>query len=640
MARASGLLCTAFVLAGCGGEETRGVALAPVPLPAGACPGSSAVRQVVVKVLGDFPPTEDTAMASPISGMATSRTIPTGTRVLTVEGLGDRGELVAMGRSAELTLAGGDAPAARRVPILYAAPRAGCPTMTPVGGPRAQHTATLLEGGGVLIAGGITLINNEERLATESELYQPAEARFVRGPDLYRRDPLIGHSATRLSDGRVLVFGGEKAAYQLVAADGLSAEPPSFLAGSEQRAYHGAVALPGGRALLLGGCREVDQSHACRAGTALDTTVRFDPATGALEAGPRLLVARIEPEVVLRADGLLVVAGGHDDAGAPLDSAELVDPSAASATALPGAGAGRLVAALGGGVLSVGGPRGTARREATLRSLGAPALALGELGEARGGHAVVALEDGSVLVSGGLDAAAAARPEVAELELWRPGGGRFEPLRATMSHRREHTATRLSDGSVLLVGGRDPTPGAGARVRADAEVLVLTLASPYMNLPPLSFGATPPELAVARPPADVRSGPARLHLAAGDAAWLAGPSYAEVTLSARLQASGRVALLLARSDEAHWVRVELEAGQPVLLTRHAPGAADSTLCTGRVAPALDGPPLELTVQHRGGNLRVTAGSELLSCRATLGRGGVGAEALTGSMDLTQLGADR
>lgn len=88
------------------------------------------------------------------------------------------------------------------------------------------------------------------------------------------------------------------------------------------------------------------------------------------------------------------------------------------------------------------------------------------------------------------------------------------------------------------------------------------------------------------------------------------------------------------------MRVELEAGQPVLLVRHAPGMVDTTLCTGRVAPALDAAPLELTVEHRGGSVRVTAGSELLSCSATLGRGGVGAEALTGSMDLTQLGADR
>ncbi len=69
--------------------------------------------------------------------------------------------------------------------------------------PRANHTATLLTNGKVLIAGG--WVDIDARTAT-AELYDPDSRTFTPAGEMTM--PRSHHTATLLPDGRVLIAGG------------------------------------------------------------------------------------------------------------------------------------------------------------------------------------------------------------------------------------------------------------------------------------------------------------------------------------------------------------------------------------------------------------------------------------------------
>lgn len=94
----------------------------------------------------------------------------------------------------------------------------------------------------------------------------------------------------------------------------------------------------------------------------------------------------------------------------------------------------------------------------------------GSLGTARSGHTATLLSDGRVLVVGGEDAD---RNMIASVELWDPATSAFTPGPALPQPRGGHTATLLADGRVLVVGGGRANPiGApsGQDVRRDALI--------------------------------------------------------------------------------------------------------------------------------------------------------------------------
>src|SRR5438093_6728799 len=74
--------------------------------------------------------------------------------------------------------------------------------------PRAEHTATLLANGTVLIAGGRDAA--DQPLAS-AEIYDPATGGYTLLASPLPA-PVWGHTATRLDDGTVLIAGGQRGA--------------------------------------------------------------------------------------------------------------------------------------------------------------------------------------------------------------------------------------------------------------------------------------------------------------------------------------------------------------------------------------------------------------------------------------------
>lgn len=186
---------------------------------------------------------------------------------------------------------------------------------------RFGHTATRLGSGKVLVAGGISTAIGEVVVAS-AELYDPATGQFTATGDLgaARAD----HTATLLLDGTVLVAGGFDRVDRGVPLD--TAErfdpatgrftPVGSLPGA--RAGHQATLLPGGQVLVTGGAGV----------TVLASTALFDPTSRAFHAAGPLLAPRYLHQATLLPDGRVLVTGGATGvAGVYLPSAELYDPA-------------------------------------------------------------------------------------------------------------------------------------------------------------------------------------------------------------------------------------------------------------------------------------------------------------------------
>ncbi len=132
-----------------------------------------------------------------------------------------------------------------------------------------------------------------------------------------------GHTATRLQDGRVLIAGGENSTGALNGAELFDPVAGTFSATGNMnaaRAEHSATLLGNGRVLIAGG-RD--------GGGSLATTEIFDPATGTFANGPSLSVARAGHSATLFADGRLFIAGGEANGSAELIDAALSSSTAA-----------------------------------------------------------------------------------------------------------------------------------------------------------------------------------------------------------------------------------------------------------------------------------------------------------------------
>jgi hypothetical protein len=208
---------------------------------------------------------------------------------------------------------------------------------------REAHTASLLAGGKVLIAGG----TNENFVGTKAaEIYDPHTRVFSSTANM--SIPRSGHTATVLANGKVLIAGGIESGSQ----------PFSRVATAKAEIY--------------------------------------DPGTGSFSPTSNMTAARAGHTATLLATGLVLIAGGSD-----LPTAELYDPATGtfSRTGDMGQPRGSHTATLlpNGTVLITGGANSTAELYDPSTGSFSPT---GAMETGRYGHRATLLQSGEVLVSG------------------------------------------------------------------------------------------------------------------------------------------------------------------------------------------------------------------------------------------------
>jgi Bacterial Ig-like domain (group 3)/YDG domain/Galactose oxidase, central domain len=164
--------------------------------------------------------------------------------------------------------------------------------------PRTGHTATALSDGKILITGG----DGDGNLVAASEIFDPETQTSSAGAAMHTAR--VDHSATLLADGRVLVAGGTGASGALSSAEIFDpAHPENFQtvgsAMSTARTRHTATLLNDGHVLIAGG-------------DAQGTAELFDPATGTfMPTIWPLTVARSGHTATLFTDDSVLLAGGN-----------------------------------------------------------------------------------------------------------------------------------------------------------------------------------------------------------------------------------------------------------------------------------------------------------------------------------------
>ncbi len=341
--------------------------------------------------------------------------------------------------------------------------------------PRHGHTATLLSDGRVLVTGGFDIDTNNLSPAisplSSAEIFDPATGNFSSTGSM--QHPRAYHTATLLSGGKVLVAGGaDSASAELFdPASGTFTAAGSMTTG---RLEHTATLLADGSVLLAGGF----DSRSTR--NALSTAEIFDPATGSFAPTGSMQTARQFHTAALLPGGKVLVAGGFvDTSGGAVASAELYGPATRSfsatgsmisprgeftATPLPGPAG--LVLVLGGIHFFFDGAVSNVVLFTTAEAYdpGAGAfISAGRMLEARYLHTAIVLADGTLLVAGG-DRSFFSTGIFAEL--FDPASGSSRLTGSLAVDRWSHTATVLADGRVLVIGGQ----GAGRVVLASAEL--------------------------------------------------------------------------------------------------------------------------------------------------------------------------
>jgi tripartite motif-containing protein 71 len=317
---------------------------------------------------------------------------------------------------------------------------------------REAHTATLLPSGKVLVAGGY--FGNGSRLSS-AELYDPATNSWSSAGRMSTER--YGHTATLLANGKVLVAGDY--ASRIATAEVYDPETNSWSpAGSMSttRGYHTATLLRNGKVLVVGGA----------SGDALASADLYDPDTNSWTPVATMSTARRDHTATLLPSGRVLVAGGWNMNGSLINylaSAELYDPannswSSSGFMAQPRGYATSTLLPSGKVMVAGGSVSGSVFSSVELYDPATNSWSWGEsMASVRTQHTATLLPSGVVLVAGGANDGYNFNIETFLLsaELYDPTTNSWSPASSMANRRKQHTATLLANGMILVAGGRN-----------------------------------------------------------------------------------------------------------------------------------------------------------------------------------------
>jgi N-acetylneuraminic acid mutarotase len=193
---------------------------------------------------------------------------------------------------------------------------------------RYGHSATLLTNGQVLVVGGDD--GGSSGGFTNAEIYNPATGIWTATSGMHTRRS--SHSATLLSNGKVLVAGGVNANLTINYLSSAEIYDPTtrqwtaINSMTTARSSHTATLLPNGQVLVTGGSYQ--------SGGVLSSAELFNPNTGQWTATNAMTIARQHHTATFLANGQVLVAGGYGLApNTYLSSAEVYNPAVGTWTA-------------------------------------------------------------------------------------------------------------------------------------------------------------------------------------------------------------------------------------------------------------------------------------------------------------------
>ena len=349
------------------------------------------------------------------------------------------------------------------LPAQLAVASGGWVATGPLSQPRNFIVVVALPEGGALAVGGT--IQSTIGSTPMVERYDPAAGLWtITGP---MTEPRSRHAAVVLDDGRVLVAGGRGVNLSLRSAERYDPSTRAWTvtgAMATPRDWHTLTKLADGRVLAAAGLSLISTNP----NNPIEKSAElYDARSGTWSVTADLRNQRWGHTATLLQDGRVLVIGGGNPSGECqfVERAELYDPRTGHWSETGGLsnprGCHDATLLQDGRVLVTGGlvhAPGTCQAPTAAAEIYDPATgtfgSVGPMTFARNGHVAARLPDGRVLVAGGRSAG---RAWTASTEIFDPATKTWSAASPLPFARNARSSAQLADGRVMIAGGRDAT---------------------------------------------------------------------------------------------------------------------------------------------------------------------------------------